>query len=639
MADQDYKDLIDTLIAEVGGEPRASQIAAAYAIANRAAKQGKSVGEIVRAPKQFSGYAKPGAKAKQDQQNPKVRARLESVWRDVETRKVPDPLRGGTMFHASNIDPYWSKAENKHGTKVIGGHTYYLGASALPPDNVPKVATALDAIERVAPVASPNLPSMRSAYAAALPEIPRARPATPAPRSTGRVADLAQSVPSSIIPSLDAGRYTGPMLDAAYARNDDPNYINSGAKPYRQPVVSASDLARGKTPSKFAEMPVGLPQVLPGVSSWDEFYKGITPAAKVAAPGAPTPATADERVTARNAALVRNNPLPAAPAPRPQTDATIARAFASALPPIAAQQAAQKEAARIAAPMPKIATFQPVAPTPSAGPGYNAVSAAQRNALSALPSPVIAQPNVAPKSQTRLRTAEAAPPKNNSVAPLYNPAHPLVRDFAPKVLPLDMPPTVASVPLPRTRPAAPAIPASLTQVASVPAPMPTMPRAPMGGPTNLAPTNLGPVKNFLGIPNAVPKDFAVAPNAPLPTPRIERGGIFGKPQIFGMDIPLPGVFGVLQNATRAMNNASGPFNNGLDNSLYMGLRGGNFTAPGAATAKAGGFIYAPSANGWVNVGRDPNAQASTFSAGRPNALDRMNAGRDDSGASASSIYG
>lgn len=96
--------------------------------------------------------------------------------------------------------------------------------------------------------------------------------------------------------------------------------------------------------------------------------------------------------------------------------------------------------------------------------------------------------------------------------------------------------------------------------------------------------------------------------APVPMPRLQRGGIFGKPQIFGHDIPLPGIFGILQNATRGMNNASGPFNNGAENSIYQLMRGGNQSRPSTATAQAGGFLYAPNPNGGglVNVGRAPN---------------------------------
>lgn len=99
-------------------------------------------------------------------------------------------------------------------------------------------------------------------------------------------------------------------------------------------------------------------------------------------------------------------------------------------------------------------------------------------------------------------------------------------------------------------------------------------------------------------------DVLPVPTSPNPMPRLDRPGIFGTPQIFGRDIKLPGFLGGLQDFTKAMNNASGPFNNGADNLLYNRMRGGDFNTPGAATAQSGGYLYAPrQGGGYVNVGR------------------------------------
>jgi len=155
MSERDYRDLIDTLIAEAGGEPTESQIATAYAIANRAAKKGISPGAVVRQKSQFEGYTNPGPAARRAQQDPAVRARMEAVWNDVASGAVDDPLNGGTMFHASSIKPYWADDENRHGTVQIGGHTYYKGGSKLPPGNVPRVATLTDTTQPPEP-ASPD---------------------------------------------------------------------------------------------------------------------------------------------------------------------------------------------------------------------------------------------------------------------------------------------------------------------------------------------------------------------------------------------------------------------------------------------------------------------------------------------------
>lgn len=125
-------------------------------------------------------------------------------------------------------------------------------------------------------------------------------------------------------------------------------------------------------------------------------------------------------------------------------------------------------------------------------------------------------------------------------------------------------------------------------------PMPEMPRSR---------PNIG--MGGVDIPGAISQTGQVATT---PMPRLDRGGIFGKPQIAGHDIPLPGLFGVIQNATRAMANSSGPFNNGGDNLLYDTMRGGDFNTPGAATAQAGGYLYAPKpGGGFLNVGRSAPA--------------------------------
>lgn len=93
---------------------------------------------------------------------------------------------------------------------------------------------------------------------------------------------------------------------------------------------------------------------------------------------------------------------------------------------------------------------------------------------------------------------------------------------------------------------------------------------------------------------------------PVPAPRLDRPGVFGN-----TPVPLPGALGMIQRFTKAMNNASGPFNNGFDNLLVQTMRGRSHATPGAATATAGGFLYAPKpGGGWVNVGRAPRSTPS-----------------------------
>lgn len=156
---------------------------------------------------------------------------------------------------------------------------------------------------------------------------------------------------------------------------------------------------------------------------------------------------------------------------------------------------------------------------------------------------------------------------------------------------------------------------SVAGVVSPPTPRPPIARAPVPAPPYRAVADQIDVQPMPDLPRRRP-DLGMGgvdiPGtisqtgqvAPVPMPRLQRPGLFGRPQILGHDIPLPGVFGLIQSATMAMNNASGPFDNGADNSLYNTMRGGDFNARGAATSHAGGYMYAPKqGGGYINVGR------------------------------------
>lgn len=177
----------------------------------------------------------------------------------------------------------------------------------------------------------------------------------------------------------------------------------------------------------------------------------------------------------------------------------------------------------------------------------------------------------------------------------------------------------------------PAVPATRsTQVATQLSTTPPLPiPRPGAAPAALPVTPIAPIK---------PVGPALA--APTPMPRLDRPGIFGAPKVFGRDVPMPGILGLIQGATKAMANASGPFNNGADNLLYNTMRGGDFNTPGAAThVGTNGYLYAPKAGGgFVNVGRANPAMsnAELYESRRPrnpqNAADRMrsNSSRFDS---------
>ncbi|MFC3074929.1 PLxRFG domain-containing protein [Shinella pollutisoli] len=141
MSDRDYSDLVDTVIAEAVGEGDEGMAAVASVIRNRASVRGKSAGEIVREPRQFTGYENPGADVRKAQQDPATRARAAAIVDGVFGGTVPDPTGGADHYHASSVSPDWSQAMPETGR--IGRHIFY--ASGKRPGN------AAEAIEEIAP--------------------------------------------------------------------------------------------------------------------------------------------------------------------------------------------------------------------------------------------------------------------------------------------------------------------------------------------------------------------------------------------------------------------------------------------------------------------------------------------------------
>lgn len=124
--------VIDTIIAEAVGGGEDAMAAVANVIHNRATKQGQTPLQVVKAKNQFEGYSHPGKGVQGAINNPNIRAKVEAIWNGISNGTVPDPTNGGTMFHAKSMTPYWSSAENRHGTVNIGGNVFYLGNQPRP---------------------------------------------------------------------------------------------------------------------------------------------------------------------------------------------------------------------------------------------------------------------------------------------------------------------------------------------------------------------------------------------------------------------------------------------------------------------------------------------------------------------------
>ncbi|WP_262525588.1 PLxRFG domain-containing protein [Agrobacterium tumefaciens] len=127
MSQRDWDDTVNTVIAEAAGEGDDGMAGVAHVIRNRSNIRGKSIGDVVREPDQFTGYAQPGAKAVEAMRDPAMRARAEGILRSVLTSDGPDPTGGADHYHATSVNPYWASSMPQ--TTKIGEHVYYNSKS------------------------------------------------------------------------------------------------------------------------------------------------------------------------------------------------------------------------------------------------------------------------------------------------------------------------------------------------------------------------------------------------------------------------------------------------------------------------------------------------------------------------------
>lgn len=164
------RDLINTIIAEAGGEGEEGIIAATWAIAQRAAARGQTMDQVIRSG--FDGYTNPGPGAVRSQQDPALRRKVQSIIQGVQGGTIPNPVPRADHFLSGDVMPSWAKQMDHVAT--INGHRFYASGQVpenavgipLPPGQIPNtVATALDVAppRRVDPVMPTPLPPMLAA--------------------------------------------------------------------------------------------------------------------------------------------------------------------------------------------------------------------------------------------------------------------------------------------------------------------------------------------------------------------------------------------------------------------------------------------------------------------------------------------
>ncbi|MCI9865519.1 PLxRFG domain-containing protein [Rhizobium skierniewicense] len=147
MNERDRTDLVNTVLAEAAGEGDDGMAGVAAVIKNRSSLRGLSPADVVRQPKQFTGYEAPGAEVAKSFNDPDARAKAERIIDGVFTGEIPDPTvgpdgKGADHYHADSVNPDW--AGKMPATAKIGRHQYYNSkgepqaqASAFVPEQDP----------------------------------------------------------------------------------------------------------------------------------------------------------------------------------------------------------------------------------------------------------------------------------------------------------------------------------------------------------------------------------------------------------------------------------------------------------------------------------------------------------------------
>lgn len=429
--------LIRTALGEARGEGVEGMADVIQVILNRAnsGQFPSDPAKVALQKNQFSTWNKGegGNNPQQFSANSPVYREAKRALEAVTSGSRPDPTGGALFYHTPAVKPSWSNSVNRNGTLERNGHVFYP-THPVPPGEIPSVATLLDTKR---PAVAPN-PASQS------PVMTARRNATPSSRliqdSLSRVASVNPRTASLgdqiAMAPIQGGRQTVAPFDAAFDTRT--GQMRMTKEPY---AGLGNDVATSKAP-------------------------------------APTPASVDDRINARNlsqqkptgmAALSRapvtyaaqdNNVMRRAPAPASVDDRLNARNLAQ-------QQAL----------LPEIPAASPVAPVaapavaqaailPSAMTASDRARAAQVG-IKPVPERLPSEPMMGARA-----TAPAAQPGPWSVATLTDTVNPLtgLRTTTPAAAPV----MARAAPNPVSRPvAAPVMRSPIAQV------QPTFGRAPL----------------------------------------------------------------------------------------------------------------------------------------------------------------
>lgn len=223
------KAIIDTLIAEAGGQGEESMRRVAETILNRSAIRGLTPEQVVQQPYQYNGYSNPGPLARQAQNNPAVQAAAQAAW---QTALQPgDPTGGADHYYAPGTISQPSWARNMTPTGSYGGHNYYT-SRPIPPGEIPNaVGTALS-VTPSAPNPVTMSPDLRLMRNPAMSTTASSQQATPYPANQSLDMLIRRSPGTTIatIPTSNIGQPPTTTMAPSVPFNQNGNAYNEAAR-------------------------------------------------------------------------------------------------------------------------------------------------------------------------------------------------------------------------------------------------------------------------------------------------------------------------------------------------------------------------------------------------------------------------
>lgn len=247
----DERDILLTLIAEALGEGPEGMRRVGETILNRAAIRGLTPAEVVRQPKQYTGYYAPGPAAIAAQRNPAAISAAEAAWELA--RQPGDPTNGADHYHANYVNPGWASAMPSTGD--YGNHMFYKSrevptdalARLLAPSGPRAAPTPAGALQRQFAFENagmrPDLSVPSSLISDSLAKLPSGTGSGLSPTTQKSIAAMFSEPVRDVTPRMSRDGSVISPADVVFGKDMATAIFPSASRTQ----VSASDLARSKS--------------------------------------------------------------------------------------------------------------------------------------------------------------------------------------------------------------------------------------------------------------------------------------------------------------------------------------------------------------------------------------------------------